>query len=340
MQLKKEEFWARIEQGVIDPVYLLYGEEGFFIREGIERIEHAFLGTRENAFQRYHLYGDDAGIEELIELASTIPFGKSKRVICYQVTGRITNTDKDLVSRYTGRPARDTVLVFTQGETDVPAALLKLLKDSAVAVRFYPLFKEQVPDWIRRQATQLGVQMSRPAAQILEELVGSDLTLLVNEINKMAMYLQPKKRIDIKEIEEVVGSIRIFSIFELTRSLGEKRAGNSIRILRQLLEAGQSPVGIVALIATHFRKLSSLKELIPQGASPSQLARTIGIPPMYLKDYVQQAGMFSSEEINGIVGRLLDTDLRLKGSALSHDLILESLVFSICSPKSACFRLE
>ncbi|MGA1794228.1 MAG: DNA polymerase III subunit delta [bacterium] len=340
MQLKKEEFWARIDRGVIDPVYLLYGEEGFFIREGMERIEHAFLGSGENTFQRYHLYGDDASIQELIELASTIPFGKSKRVICYQVTGRATNTDKDLVNRYVGRPARDTVIVFTQGETAVPAAILKLLKDEAVAVRFYTLFKEQVPDWIRKRASHIGVQMSRSAAQLMEELVGSDLTLLANELDKMALYLQPKKRIDIKEVEEVVGNIRIFSIFELTRSLGEKRAGESVRMLRQLLEAGQSPVGIVALIAAHFRKLSLLKGHLSRGTSPSNVARTVGIPPMYVKEYTQQADMFRCEEIEGIVGRLLDTDLRLKGSALSHDLILESLVFSICSPESGCFRLE
>ncbi|MGA1843549.1 MAG: DNA polymerase III subunit delta [bacterium] len=340
MQLKKEEFWARIDRGTIDPVYLLYGDEGFFIREGMERIEHAFLGSGENAFQRYRLYGDDASIQELIELASTIPFGKSKRVICYQVTGRATTADKDLVNRYVGRPARDTVLVFTQGETGMPAALLKLLKDTAVAVRFYPLFREQVPDWIRRRASHIGLQMSRPAAQLMEELVGSDLTLLANELDKMALYLQPKKRIDIKEVEKVVGSIRIFSIFELTRSLGDKRAGESIRILRQLLEAGQSPIGIVALIAAHFRKLSVLKGHISDGTPPSNLARTMGIPPMYVKEYVQQADMFGCQEIEGIVGSLLDTDLRLKGSALSHDLILESLVFSICSPASSYFRLE
>jgi DNA polymerase-3 subunit delta len=334
MLLKKEEFWTRIEKGKTDSLYLLYGQEEFLIREAGSKIEYSFLGPEADKFQRHHLYGDEVSIDELIQLASTIPFGKSKRVITYQLTGRLKADDKDLILRYAGRPAKDTILILTAVEMDARTAFFKQLKEKAIVIRFYPLFKNQIPDWIKKHVAKTGIQISHNAAQLLEELIGSDLSLLSNEIQKMALYLQPRKKIDLKDVEEVVGKARIFSIFELTNSLGEKRVGQSFQILRQILDAGQLPVGIIALIANHFRRLLTVKELNSHGKQQGEIARSIGIPPTFLKEYLQQSKLFSPDEIRTIFGCLLEADLQLKSSPLSQDIILESVIFKICSPNS------
>ncbi|MGA1864887.1 MAG: DNA polymerase III subunit delta, partial [bacterium] len=128
MLLKKEEFRTRIEKGETDPVYLLYGQEEFLIREACNKIESSFLGPGADKFQYHHLYGDEVTIDELIQLASSIPFGKSKRVITYQLTGRLKTDDKDLILRYTDRPAKDTILVLTASEMDGRSAFFKQIK--------------------------------------------------------------------------------------------------------------------------------------------------------------------------------------------------------------------
>lgn len=334
MLLKKEELWTRIEKGKTDPLYLLYGQEEFLIRETCSKIETAFLGPEADRFQYHHLYADEVSINELIELASTIPFSKSKRAITYQLTGRLKTDDKDLVLRYAGRPAKDTILVLTAVEMDGRSAFFKQIKEKAIVVRFYPLFKNQVPDWIKKHAAKSGIQISNSAAQLLEELIGSDLSLLSNEIQKIALYHNAKKRIDLKEVEEVVGKARVFSIFELTNSLGEKRLGESFQILSQILDAGQGPVGILALIANHFRRLLSVKELNAMGKQQAEITRSIGIPPTFLKEFIQQSILFSREEIKMIFKCLLEADLQLKSSPLSPDIILGSVIFKICNPDS------
>ncbi len=236
--------------------------------------------------------------------------------------------------RYVDRPAKDTILILTAVEMDARSAFFKQLKENAIIVRFYPLFKNQIPDWIKKHAVETGIQISQNAAQLLAELIGSDLSLLSNEIQKITLYLQPRKKIDLKDVEEVVGKARIFSIFELTHSLGEKRVGQSFQILRQLLDAGQLPVGIIALIANHFRRLLTVKELTALGKQQAEVARRIGIPPTFLKEFLQQAQLFSPDEIKIIFGCLLEADLQLKSSALSQDIILESVIFKICNPNS------
>jgi DNA polymerase-3 subunit delta len=148
----------------------------------------------------------------------------------------------------------------------------------------------------------------------------------------MALYHQPRKKIDLKDVEEVVGKARVFSIFELTHSLGEKRVGHSFQILRQILDAGQAPVGIIALIANHFRRLLTVKELNAKGKQQAEIARSIGIPPAFLKEFIQQSILFSREEIKTIFGCLLEADLQLKSSSLSQDIILGSVIFKICNP--------
>jgi len=340
MLLKKEEFWKRLEKGQIDPAYFFYGQEGFLIREAIEKVESAFLGPEATPFQRHHMHGDEFSTEELIELASTLTFGKAKRVITYHMMGRIKASDRDLIFSYMDRPIKETLLILNAPDTDVNAAFLKGMKEKAVVVRFYPLFKNQIPDWIRKHANQIGVQISPGAAELLDEVVGTDLALLSNEIQKLALYLQPKKRIDIKDIEKAVGKVRIFSIFELTKSLGEKKAGHSLKILRQLLEAGQSPVGIISLIAHHFRKLHLIKELVAQGKSQKEMAPVLGISPTFLTEFLQQAQLFTLDEIVSVSTLFLETDLQLKSSSLSQDLVLESLIFRICTSSSPTFAVS
>ena len=340
MLLKKEELWKRLASGQWDSAYFFYGQEGFLIQEAIEKIESEFLGPEANPFQYHHLHGDEFGMEGLIELASTLPFGKAKRVITYHMMGRLKASDRDLMFSYLDRPTKDTLLILNAADTDVNAAFLKGMKEKAVVVRFFPLFKNQIPDWIRKRAARMGIQITPNAAQCLEELVGTDLALLSNEIQKLALYFKIKQRIDIKDIEEAVGNVRIFSIFELTKSLGEKRAAQSLRILQQLLEAGQSPLGIVSLVANHFRKLHLIKALIAQEKSPSEMASILRISPTFLKEYIQQAGLFTLDEIASISTYFPETDLQLKSSSLSQDLVLESLIFRICAPSSSLSLLS
>lgn len=330
MLLKKEEFWARLKKGKIDPVYFFYGQEEFLIRESIDKIKADFLGQEANKFQSHYLYGDEVSIDELIQLASTLPFGKSKRVISYQLSNRLKAADKDLMMRYVDHPAKDTILNLIAVEMDISPAMLKHFKEKAIVVRFYPLFKNQIPDWIKKYAARIGIQISHGAAQLMEEFIGSDLSLLSNELQRIALYVHPRKKIDIKEVEEVVGHAKIFSIFELTKSLGEKRVGQSFRILQQLLDVGQLPVGIIALIAHHFRRLNTVKDLISQGKPQTEIARNIGIPPTFLNEFLQQLQLFSLSEIRTIFDCLLEADLQLKSSALSQDIVLESLIFKIC----------
>ncbi len=332
MVLKKEQFWQRVEKGIIDPLYLLYGQEEFLIRDGINRIKKTFIEPEGKIFQNVYLFGDEVQIDKLIELASTLSFNNPKRLIAYKLMTRPTASDKELISSYMGRLPEDTVIIFTAEEADLNIPFFKYLKEEAVIVRFYSLFENQIPDWIKRKAAQMGIKITTGAARLLLELVGQDLSLLVNELEKMSIYLMPKNTIDIKDVEKTVGNARIFSVFELTKSLGERNTGESLKTLQRLIDSGQSPVGIVALIGMHFRRLFFIKNLINQGKDNSEIARYIGISPFFIKEYIQQARLFGSEEIKSLFELFFKVDLQLKSSPLSQGIILESLVFKICNP--------
>ncbi|MGA1824909.1 MAG: DNA polymerase III subunit delta [bacterium] len=331
MLLKPDEFWAHIERGKVAPFYFFHGENSFLIKDACEQITTKLLGQEYDEDQYLSLYADEVSINELMEMASTYSFIPGARLIVYKgVKIKDIDTTKK-IEKYLRHPMTDTSIIMIAEEKVAPAAaFLSLMKKEAVVVQFYKLFERHIPRWIMTKASSLGYKISPPAAQLLMDITGTDLFQLDGEIQKLCLYCGDTKEIDLNTIKKAIGLTRIYNIFELVGCIGKKDAAGSLRIIQQLLEYGEHPLVIVSTIYWYFSRLYKTKSLLAEGVPSGMIAQKVGVSPLFLKEYIDQANLFSEQEIHLIFPRLLNTDTRLKQGRIPGYMILQSFIFQVC----------
>jgi DNA polymerase-3 subunit delta len=141
--------------------------------------------------------------------------------------------------------------------------------------------------------------------------------------------------IELSDVETSVAETTQRTIFELTDALGERNVHRAVQMLANVIDHGQAPVMILAMIARHFRILLKAKEVAGRISNPAEIARYLGVHPFFAKQYADQANNFSLNELKDNFAKLSECDRELKSSRLSRLRILEHLVMEILHKKKA-----
>ncbi|MFW5967462.1 MAG: DNA polymerase III subunit delta, partial [Persicimonas sp.] len=161
-----------------------------------------------------------------------------------------------------------------------------------------------------------------------------DLAELDQALSKIDLFVgdmdKSPRPVDDELVREVVAHTKVHTVFDLTDELGERDFEGAARILDNMLLHGESPIGILAMIARHFRILSRLHDPSVRTLGRNEKARAVGVVPFFLKDYQRHASKFSLTEIESLRERFLETDSALKSSGLDDRTVLERLLFDIC----------
>ncbi|MFQ5751907.1 MAG: DNA polymerase III subunit delta, partial [bacterium] len=159
--------------------------------------------------------------------------------------------------------------------------------------------------------------------------VGNNLRVIVNELDKIILNLTGKKKIEVKDVQKVVGLTRKFSVFDLNDAIGYKDLEKALVILNHMLESGESPTGILAMIARHFINLNKLKGVVTQNKSKDEMSTLTGIPPFFIQKSLEMATNYSAAQLQHIFESLLEKDLILKTSQQPPAIALQSLLIQI-----------
>jgi DNA polymerase-3 subunit delta len=316
-----------LTRGKSRPFYILYGDEGYLIERAREEIVAALLPPqcRELNFNTYN--ADQASPSEVINACNTLPCLAQRRIVLVKGAHRYSQSDLKSFISYLRSPSPTTVLIF-MGE-GMTTDFIKEAKDGAFHLKRPS--QGETAHWIRNIAQELGKEIAPDAVAFLQEAVGGDLQGLRNELAKVSLYIGDKKRIEVQDVEGVVSQVRINTIFELTKALGERNIKRVFRVLGTIWESGEPPLKILGMISRQFRHLLMTKEILAHGGGTAEVKKQVGISnPYYLKELSDQAKGFSQEALQRALRNLLETDLSLKRSPSQKRLILEGLVIKLC----------
>jgi DNA polymerase-3 subunit delta len=325
------EFQQSIKSNHFAPIYLFHGEEDFLIDEGVQLIIAKALDEGTKGFNLDVVYGSKADAKDVVAHASSFPMMSTRRVVVVKEFEKLatTETAKEIVSAYINRPLDSTVLVLVSFEPDFRRKPFTDLKKRAEIVECKPLYDNQVPAWIADRVRHQGREANAESCRLMQAYVGNSLRSLQNEIDKLFVFIGDRKKVTVEDITAVVGATKGYTIFELQNAIGRKDAKEAVKILERMLEAGQSPQMIIVMLTRFFTQLWKLSDARTRKMADQEVAREIGVPPYYVKQYLEFRSNFDVDQIERNFKSLLEADTVLKSTSRDPHLVLDLLIISL-----------
>ena len=220
-----------IQQGNIKPIYFLMGDEPYYIDKISEYIENNILDEAEKGFNQMVLYGYDADIETIVSNAKRFPMMAERQVIIVKEAQELSRTIEKLTD-YATNPQPSTVLVlnYKYKTIDKRKALYKAISKNGLVFESKPLYENKIPDWIRRVLQPKNYTIVPKASQMLVEFLGTDLSKISNELNKLQIILPEGTQITPEHIEQNIGVSKDYNNFELRKAIGERNELKAFKI--------------------------------------------------------------------------------------------------------------
>lgn len=320
-----------IKAGNFKPIYFFMGEEPYYIDKLTDFIDANVLSESEKGFNQMTLYGRDTTIEEVISHAKRYPMMSERQVVIVKEAQELSRTI-DKLEAYAENPQPTTVLVFAYKykTLDKRKKITKLLDKVGVVYESKKLYENQVGDWIKRVLVGQSYSIEPKAVAILVEFLGTDLSKISNELDKLRIILPKDHTITPKDIEENIGFSKDYNNFELRKAIGEK---NQLKAYQIIDYFAQNPkdnplVVTVGLVFGFFSQLLQYHGL--QDKSQFNAARALKVNPYFIKDYEAAFKNYPMKKVSLIVAALRDIDVKSKGvgasSMTQHDLLKELLI--------------
>jgi DNA polymerase-3 subunit delta len=322
-----------IKGGNIKPIYFLMGEEPYYIDKLSEYIEKNILSEDEKGFNQTVLYGRDVAIEDVVSTAKRYPMMADRQVVIVKEAQDLSRTI-DKIESYAENPMPSTVLVFCYKykTLDKRKKVTKLLAKNGVVYESKKLYENQVGDWIKRVLAGKKYSIEPKASAMLVEFLGTDLSKINNELEKLQIILPAGSTISAKDIEENIGFSKDYNVFELRKAIGERNQLKAYKIADNFAQNPKdNPIvmttGLVFGFFIQLLKYHGLKD-----KNPKNVASVLGVNPFFLKDYDVAIKNYPMRKVSQIVASLRDTDVKSKGvgaNSLSQADLLREMLYKI-----------
>jgi DNA polymerase-3 subunit delta len=324
-----------INNGLIKPIYFLMGEEPYYIDRISEYIEKHVLKEEEKGFNQMVMYGRDVTIDDIVSHAKRYPMMADRQVIIVKEAQDLSRTIENLAG-YAANPQTTTVLVvnYKYKKIDKRKALYKAISKTGLVYESKKLYENQVADWIRRTLASKKYTISPKAAQMLVEFLGTDLSKISNELDKLQIILPAGSNITPEAIEENIGISKDYNNFELQKAIGERDILKAHKIIHYFAENPKDNpmVMTVTILFNFFSQLLHFHGL--NDKSPRNVASALKINSYFVNDYITAARHYPMKKVSGIISVLREFDVKSKGvgsNAVPQGDLLKELIVKIVS---------
>ncbi len=333
MLLSYEDIISDLKKRIFKPVYFLAGEEPYYIDLITGFIEDNVLDESEKAFNQIIIYGEDTSVTSIIETARRFPMMASHQVIIVKEAQTLKNIET-LIS-YIEKPLLSTILVlnYKYRAIDKKTKLYKALATHGIYFESTRLRDYQITPWIDRYLISKGIKSDSSASDMLAEYLGTDLSKIVNELNKLIITMPPGKHVITPDlIEKNIGISKDYNNFELQKAVGMKNIYKSNLIVRYFSNNPKSnPIFLtIASLFSFFSKLLAYHYLTDK--SRNNVAAVLKIKPFFVRDYELAGLKYNVSKTVMAISLLRTYDMKSKGygdlSSEPGDLLKE-LVYKI-----------
>lgn len=318
-KITAEKLQAQVTKGTFSPVYLLTGEDVYRKNLIIEQIRTAL---NPDDFNFYKSEADAADMAEALAQANTTPVFSNARVIILTGIEKLRKEPKEALIRYIDNPLPTTTLILTHNDSKkmkTEKILAQVCADNGCVVNFEELKGEALGAWVREKMIQRGLRPDFDCVDLLCQSVGSELTALENEIEKLYLYTLDRtdKTITQKDVLDCIGFSKEQNPYELANLITACNKTAALNLLDKLVDDGEEPIGILSKMTYPILKMARIKRLSDAGVSASEILHAAGLFPWESR-LVSAARKFpSAKNFEQALNRIIEADGLFKSSSVS-----------------------
>jgi DNA polymerase-3 subunit delta len=297
------------------PVYCLHGEEPFFIDQIAEAIEAHALPETERGFNQTILYGKETEHLGLLDSLRRYPMMSARQLVLLREAQEMKTLPE--LAAYIENPMPTTVFVICHKHKKVDARTKfgkALQGKNTLLFESKKLYDNQVPDWIAQFCKNRKMGIEPAAAALMAEYLGTDLSRIANELDKLLLNLPPGATINAAHVQTYVGISKEYNVFELQKAIATRDRQKLARI-QQHFAANPKKNPLIVVISSlfgYFSKVYMLHAL--KNAPDAEVLKTLELrSDWFLKEYKTAAGNFSPSQTIQVISLLKAYDLRSKG---------------------------
>lgn len=333
-----KEILKQLEQKKFQPVYFLQGEESFYIDLISDYIERNALNEADKGFNQVIVYGKDCDMNTILQHAKRFPMMAEKQVVIVKEAQEIKDINKEsgqtALINYLNNPLSSTILVFGHKNKTVDGrkSLGKSLAKKAVFINSKRLYDNQIPAWISEYVQEKGFKITVKATRLVSDSVGTSLSKLSNELDKIFINLKPGEEINENHVEKNIGVSKDYNVFELNNALLSKDVLKANKIINYF-EKNPKSAPLVLLISNIFNTYSKLLVLHQtKDKSAANASRLLKVHQFFVKDYINALSRYPLGSCVRIISYLKEADAKSKGVGsvnLNTASLTKELIFKI-----------
>lgn len=253
-----------LKNGEFSPVYILMGEEPYYIDKIVEALEKYVVAEEDKEFDQNVLYGADTQGLKVLEAAGQFPLFSPRRLVLLKEAQAMNKAKSELdkMASYITKPNPQTVLAISfKGEKiSAVSSLMKAAKKNKEIVIFdSPKIKEyNIGNVIKSHCIANKISIEDKAIELLIANVGTSLNSIFSELDKLRVSLKNSgSRITSDMVIDQIGISREFNNFELINALARRDYLQSVKIIKYFEENPKSNPSVIttSVIFSFFQRL-------------------------------------------------------------------------------------
>lgn len=304
------------------PATLIIGDELFLRDRAVEGIMASVQKTHGDSLHKERHDAETYDIAACMESLQSISMWGSHTLVVVHNVDEWDWGKASALLEYLKSPNPAATLVMVAESVDGRLKAVQQMKAACEVVVCKPLYANQVPDWLRREAKTLDKQLSQEAANWCLELVGTDLGTLHQALEGLSLYVGTKPTIDLADVEKFLSNTSQHDVFELCKALGTGNSARALQFMENLLSNGEAAVKVMYMVARHWRILLGLRAANGK-IEVDEMVKRFKLPPFFVHEYQDQARRWEPKRLMRGLKVLAHTDRRLKSSRMADHLVAD-----------------
>lgn len=289
------------------------GYDTFLAEQALEQALQAAVGEeRQDAVQL--IRGEESSWARVLDAARSRSLFSPRRAVVVRGAEGLKGEGED-VAAYLADPTPDVTLVLMAAKLDRRRSVWKRLSDAAQVVGVDPPRGAELRARVSELVRARGLPLTGEGQQELIDLVGQDLRRLVGELDKLEAWGFGERSLGADEVALVLGRGLARPVYELADAFQGREAARTLRLLDDLVESGEAPLRILAVLHRALRQLRLARALKAARTPREEMGRALGLPPnmaFKLPDILSRAGGWTDATLRAALQALDRADRRCK----------------------------